>query len=90
MYTPIKAQSGALIFPTFEPGSELGWTVLAGGPEPANVATGTFAYLVYKNPKWDWRTFDAERDTALADCHRHRQGHQARPVSVPNPAAESC
>ncbi|HSR05533.1 MAG TPA: tannase/feruloyl esterase family alpha/beta hydrolase, partial [Bryobacteraceae bacterium] len=67
MYTPVKTQSGTLIFPTFEPGSELGWTVLAGGPEPASVATGTFAYLVYKNPKWDWRTFDAERDTALAD-----------------------
>jgi feruloyl esterase len=67
MYTPVKTQSGTLIFPTFEPGSELGWTVLAGGPEPASVATGTFAYLVYKNPKWDWHTFDAERDTALAD-----------------------
>jgi len=67
IYTPVKTQSGTLIFPTMEPGSELGWTVLAGGPEPASVATGTFAYLVYKNPKWDWRSFDAERDTALAD-----------------------
>ncbi len=67
LYTPVKTQNGTLIFPAFEPGSELGWTVLAGGPEPAGVATGTFAYLVYKNPKWDWRTFDAERDTALAD-----------------------
>jgi len=67
IYAPVKTQNGTLIFPTLQPGSELGWTVLAGGPEPVGVATGTFAYLVYKNAKWDWRTFDAERDTALAD-----------------------
>jgi feruloyl esterase len=67
IYAPVKTQSGALIFPTLQPGSELGWGALAGGPEPASVATGTFAYLVYKDPKWDWHTFDAERDTALAD-----------------------
>ncbi|MBZ5627148.1 MAG: tannase/feruloyl esterase family alpha/beta hydrolase [Acidobacteriia bacterium] len=67
IYAPVKTQSGTLIFPSFEPGSELGWGPMTGGPEPSRVAAGTFAYLVYKNPKWDWRTFDAERDTALAD-----------------------
>ena len=67
IYAPVKTQSGALIFPALQPGSELGWGALAGGPEPAGVATGTFAYLVYKDPKWDWHTFDVERDTALAD-----------------------
>ena len=26
-----------------------------------------FRYVAHKNPNWDWRTFDADRDTALAD-----------------------
>jgi len=33
MYTPVKTKAHPDL-PTFEPGSELGWTVLAGGPEP--------------------------------------------------------
>lgn len=69
IYAPLKTESGQLIFPTMQPGSELGWTVLAGGPEPAAVATGTFKYVARQDPKWDWRTFDADKDTALADSN---------------------
>jgi len=40
------------IFPSFEPGSELGWNLLAG-KQAASVATDSFTYVVYKNPSWD-------------------------------------
>jgi feruloyl esterase len=67
IYAPLKTQSGQLIFPPLMPGSELGWTALAGGPEPSAVATGTFKYVARQDPNWDWRHFDADRDTELAD-----------------------
>jgi feruloyl esterase len=68
IYAPLKTQSGQLIFPSMMPGSELGWTVLAGGPEPVAVATGTFKYVARQDANWDWHNFDADKDTALADA----------------------
>ena len=67
IYAPLKTKSGTLIFPSMVPGSELGWSALAGGPEPMAVATGTFKYVSRQDPKWDWHTFDADKDTELAD-----------------------
>ena len=49
-----ESPSGKEIFPTFEPGSELGWGLLAG-QQAASVASDSFTYIVYKNPKWDWQ-----------------------------------
>jgi feruloyl esterase len=69
IYAPLKTQSGVLIFPALMPGSELGWSTLAGGPEPASMALDTFRYIARQDPKWDWRNFDPERDTALADSN---------------------
>jgi feruloyl esterase len=58
---PKDPQTGKEIFPTFEPGSELGWPLLAG-KEAASVAADSFTYVVYKNPKWDWRTMNLDSD----------------------------
>ncbi len=65
VYAPSMMKKGEVIFPGKEPGSELGWTSL-GRQQPAPVALGTF-HLTYQDPNWDWRTFDPDRDTALAD-----------------------
>jgi feruloyl esterase len=65
--SPMKSSSGAELFPRLEPGTELRWARLAGGPEPAGLFLDYFKYVVYKNPKWDWKTFQVDRDTALAD-----------------------
>jgi feruloyl esterase len=65
MYAPSKMKNGELIFPGKAPGSELGWNVL-NGKQPPMVAVGTFQ-LAYQDPDWDWKTFDPDRDTALAD-----------------------
>ena len=63
-YAPAKTKTGELIYPGLELGSELGWTM---GPEPFGISLSGFRYAVHQDPKWDWRTFDMERDTALAD-----------------------
>ena len=67
IYAPLKWKSGALIFPSYEPGSELAWALLVGGDAPNSIGQDTFMYLTYGDPKWDWHTFDADRDTAAAD-----------------------
>jgi Tannase and feruloyl esterase len=67
MMSPLKnPRTGEEIFPGWEPGSELGWGVLATGPDPVAVTLDHFKYVVFADPKWDWRTFDVERDLARA------------------------
>jgi feruloyl esterase len=60
-------RTGAEIFPGLEPGSELGWGALAGGPIPFTISTDQFKYVVFKNPDWDYKTLDFDKDVALAD-----------------------
>ena len=55
-------QTGAQIFPGLEPGSELNWGGPAGGPVPLAVAGDLFKSVVFKDPNWDFRTFDLARD----------------------------
>ena len=81
LYAREDAKTGALIFPTFEPGSELGWTVLAAAPSPRTSPPEPSPTWCTTNPKWDWRTFDARsRHGAARDSTRHHQRHQTRPV----------
>jgi feruloyl esterase len=42
------------------------WARLAGGPEPAELFLDEFRYVVYQDSKWDWKSFDLERDAAKA------------------------
>jgi feruloyl esterase len=65
---PVKnRRTGELIFPGFEPGTELGWTRMLGGPDPYVNALESFRYVIFKDPNWNWRTFDLERDLAIAE-----------------------
>jgi feruloyl esterase len=67
IYSPAKnSRTGQEIYPGLEPGSEMGWAIHAG-PEPLSYATDGFRYVTFKNPAWDYRTFDPDRDVALAD-----------------------
>jgi feruloyl esterase len=54
------------IFPGLEPGSELGWSGLAG-PQPLPIAVDHFKYVVFKDPNWDWRALNFDTDVTLAD-----------------------
>jgi feruloyl esterase len=66
LISPARTASGTVLFPRLEPGTELGWARLGGGPEPGELFLDQFRYLVYPNTDWDWRTFDLERDAAKA------------------------
>jgi feruloyl esterase len=67
LYAGAKYTDGKQIFPGMEPGSELAWGPLAGGPAPTPISTGFFADMVFGDPNWDFRTFDVDRDTRTAD-----------------------
>ena len=65
--SPATDAAGHVYFPRLEPGTELAWARLAGGPEPAPLFWDQFRYVVYKDPNWDWRSFDLARDAAKAN-----------------------
>jgi feruloyl esterase len=67
IYAGPKFADGSEVYPGFDPGSELGWGLMAAGPEPLSISTGFFRSIVFENQSWDFRTFDVSRDTRLAD-----------------------
>jgi feruloyl esterase len=66
--SPAKDAAGHVLFERLEPGTELRWARLVGGPEPAELFLDQFRYLVYHDPDWDWRTFVLDRDAAKANA----------------------
>lgn len=62
----VNPRTGVKIFPSLEPGSELGWAGL-GGPQPMAIPLDTFRYIVYSNPMWDWHTLDFDKDVAALE-----------------------
>jgi feruloyl esterase len=63
LYSPLKdPKTGAtLSIPLFHPGSELSWGTLAG-PEAFPIAVEAYRFIVFKNPNWDWHTFNPSSD----------------------------
>ena len=59
-------RTGEALFPGLPPGSEPGWGPAAGGPAPFGIPDSHFKYVVFEDPKWDFRTFDFDRDFARA------------------------
>jgi Tannase and feruloyl esterase len=69
--TPLKdIRTGKLIDERhLWPGSELGWTNL-GGASPLGLSSSGLANILYKDPKWDWRSFEVAKgieEAAKAD-----------------------
>jgi feruloyl esterase len=65
MYSPGRFSNGQEYHPGLEPGSEIGWEDLAS-ENPGLQAAVNYSYIVHQNPKWDWRTFNADTDVPLA------------------------
>jgi feruloyl esterase len=63
----VHSKTGETIFPGLALGTELGWATRIGGPEPNRLGTDYVKYVVFADPKWDWRTFDLETAVARAD-----------------------
>jgi feruloyl esterase len=59
-------RTGQTLFPSLARGSEMGWAVL-GAPEPSPIILDQYKYVVYKDPAWDWRTFDFDKDVVRSD-----------------------
>jgi feruloyl esterase len=57
-----KSSEALTVTPSGLPGT--GWHQYSGGTEPAR--TAFWRHWVFANPKWDWWTFDFDRDLALA------------------------
>jgi feruloyl esterase len=55
-------RTGAALFGTLAPGSELGWGVMGGGPDPYAPILDQTRYVVFQDANWDWRTFDFDKD----------------------------
>jgi feruloyl esterase len=60
-------RTGQVLFPSLAPGSELNWGIQAAGPDPSANIFDHFKYVVFKNPAWDWKTFDFDKGVALAE-----------------------
>lgn len=68
VYTPAtNPRTGEIISARYEPGSELGWRAIAGGPNAFGPAVDHFRFVVFKDPEWDWRKLNFDSDIALAD-----------------------
>lgn len=67
IYAPIvNPRTKAEIFPGLEPGSELGWALLAAAKEPL-ISADTFKYVIFKDPNWDYTKMNMDSDVAFAD-----------------------
>jgi feruloyl esterase len=68
IYSPAKnPHTGQELFPSLVPGTELGWGVQAAGPDPSANIFDHYKYVVYKDPNWDWRTFDFDKGIERAE-----------------------
>jgi hypothetical protein len=67
IYNDVKnPRTGEKIYAGFSPGSEQGFAMLATGAEPFPVAASYFRDLVFADPKWDFKTFDYDKDVEAA------------------------
>ena len=63
-YAGAKSKNGKELFPGFEPGSEVSWRISGSG---VGLGSFTFKNFVFENPNWDIKTFDIDRDLAIAE-----------------------
>jgi len=68
IYSPAtNPRTGQVLFSSLVPGTELGWGVQAQGPEPSANIYDQYRYVVFKDPKWDWKTFNFDSDVVRGD-----------------------
>jgi feruloyl esterase len=67
VYAGAETRAGLPLYPGWAPGSEAGWgTYITNPKEP--VRAGFFRGWVFRNPAWDPRSFDWDKDVATANA----------------------
>ena len=67
IYRPaMNPRTNERIFPGFESGSEKGWG-FAAGPQPPQLTMTGLRNRVFKDPNWDYKSFNFDSDVALLD-----------------------
>ena len=67
IYSPaINPRTGKELFSSLVPGTELGWDAQASGSGPRDLGYDQYKYVVFKDPNWDWKTYDFDSDEARA------------------------
>ena len=62
LYSPVvQPTTKAEIFPGLMPGTEMSWDTPAG-PQPRATQLDLLTYVVFRDPKWNYKTFDVDRD----------------------------
>jgi feruloyl esterase len=68
VYSPAtNPRTGKQLFYSLAQGAELDWAVLGGGPDPYIVHYDHYKYVVFKDPNWDWRTYNFDSDEARSE-----------------------
>jgi feruloyl esterase len=67
VYSDVKTKKGENVWTGFEPGGELQYASLRNIPTAPGGGLDSIRILGYQNADWDWRTFDLDRDLAVAD-----------------------
>jgi len=70
LLSPARSRkTGEELFPGYEPGAELDLADprAFGSKDAITRPVDHFKYVVFKDPNWDWRTFDLDRDLAKAN-----------------------
>lgn len=63
---PRNPRTGQAIYPGFEPGSEAMFPIQTIGPLPFGAAYTYMRDLVFKDPHWDFNSFDYDKDVTRA------------------------
>jgi feruloyl esterase len=63
---PLDPRTGKSLYPGVARGSELSWEEETPGLRPNPATISAYKYIILKNPNWDYRTFDFEKDLKLA------------------------
>jgi feruloyl esterase len=73
IWTGVRNSAGRLIYPPYMPGNEAagGWTSYMTGDGPLDgnhfeQSDNVLKYMIFENPKWDFRTFDFDKDFEYA------------------------
>ena len=80
MAPPKNRQTGETIFPTYQPGTEWGWTRLLGGPNAYDTAVDQYKYVVF-NDQLELAHVRSGRRTPRPGSRRTRRARGGEPRS---------